>query len=67
MDGKDQDFFRIETPDGARELHVKLINKSTTLRPRIHACPHSSGAIVSYVRLIQEVGHGEREARHLVA
>jgi len=35
MDGKDLDFFKVEAPDGAKELQVKLINASTTLRPRI--------------------------------
>jgi hypothetical protein len=35
MDGKDQDFFRIEAPDAAKTLQVKLVNASTTLRPRI--------------------------------
>jgi hypothetical protein len=35
MDGKDQDFFRIEAPDAAKTLQVKLLNASTTLRPRI--------------------------------
>lgn len=35
MDGKDQDFFRIEAPEAAKTLQVKLVNASTTLRPRI--------------------------------
>lgn len=35
MDGKDRDFFRIDAPGGAKELQVKLVNASTTLRPRI--------------------------------
>ncbi len=35
MDGKDHDFFRVEAPDGAKNLKVILVNASTTLRPRI--------------------------------
>jgi len=34
---------------------------------REHACPPSSGTIMSYVRRIEEVGHDERDAQQLVA
>ena len=35
MDGKDNDFFRIEAPEGATQMQVTLTNASTTLRPHV--------------------------------
>ena len=35
MDGRDQDFFRVESPSGSQKIEVRLFNASATLRPRI--------------------------------
>lgn len=45
MDGRDYDFFRVEADQAAKQIEIKVSNRSTKLRPRIELFNDSKAKI----------------------